>query len=89
MLNKNTNKAIIKMGEENMIILVLVVLNALVGHLFIQNLIEAIKINDKEEGEKKKINASINFVLWTFSIIFIITLFIGGYSKIQRSKRQF
>lgn len=78
MLNKNTNKAIIKMGEENMIILVLVVLNALVGHLFIQNLIEAIKINDKEEGEKKKINASINFVLWTFSIIFIITLFIGG-----------
>lgn len=61
-----------------MILLVLVVLNALVGHLFIQNLIEAIKINNRDEDKKTKVNASINFVLWTFSSIFIITLFIGG-----------
>lgn len=61
-----------------MIILLLVAFNAFVGHLFIQNLIEAIKINQKDEEHRKKINASINFILWTFSAIFTITLFIGG-----------
>lgn len=61
-----------------MIILLLVAFNAFVGHLFIQNLIEAIKSNEKGEEHRKKITASINFILWTFSAIFTITLFIGG-----------
>lgn len=61
-----------------MIILALVAFNAFVGHLFIRNLIEAIKIIDKEEEQRKKLNASINFVLWTISTIFTIMLFIGG-----------
>ncbi|BCB05220.1 hypothetical protein [Bacillus sp. KH172YL63] len=61
-----------------MIIAALIALNAIVGYQFVSNLIEAIKVEDFEEEKKKKMNAGIHFVLWTWSVIFMMMLFIGG-----------
>ncbi|WP_064093318.1 hypothetical protein [Rossellomorea aquimaris] len=61
-----------------MIVLLLIVFNGFIGFLFIQYLIDAIKSDDKEEFKTKKLNASINFVLWSFTTIFLIVLGISG-----------